>query len=771
MRITTLISLASFCVLLGTATTASAQCTNPTPVGDANPSFCAADEKQLSDLAVSTNPPGGTIEWYTEATNGLLIDENQLLANNTTYYASDASGGGCSTTRLAVSVTVDAYPPNLNSVVGECQYDQPTLANLTAVGENIEWFLSEVGGTALAESTLLQDSTVYWAQQTVNGCVSKRNNVFLYFITVPEPIFSVDYLTQEFCETDAPTIANLDIESNANINWYADSNSTIPLSSNVALVSGTDYWAAGVSITNCESGSRVRINAVIDETPSAGSNSTFDICALTLANNPINMFDYISGTPDTGGYWTSPTNEALQNGYLGTYTKALNTPGTYTYTVGSLLGICDSSSVTVQINELNSPAPSTDDTLQSFCTTDTATLANLQITGTSITWYASPSSTTELPLQTLLVDGEDYFATQTSSTSSCESTDRQKIKVKIDNSSAPTTTEPTQTFCKIDSATLANIDLEGTAIKWYDSELATTPLVATTLLSNGTTYFASQTTTSGCESSERLEITIVITDTLAPTTALSTRTFCLLDSATLSQVTVDGSNIKWYASSGSSTPLVASATRLEDGKSYYASQATASGCESTERLEISIELNSTDQPELKDEGNLFCANLNVPTLGDLDMNLIKQQGVFVQWYNSYPNGQLLSDTITLSDTETYYAVATDSLSQCSSTPLEVNVELDNCIKNIEVFDGFSPNGDGVNDEFYIDNIEELFPNYTIDFFNRWGNKMYEAKAGKANWNGQLNGDGEAVPVGVYYYVIHFNDDKNTEQQGHFYLSR
>lgn len=61
---------------------------------------------------------------------------------------------------------------------------------------------------------------------------------------------------------------------------------------------------------------------------------------------------------------------------------------------------------------------------------------------------------------------------------------------------------------------------------------------------------------------------------------------------------------------------------------------------------------------------------------------------------------------------------------------------------------FTPNGDGVNDEFRP--AFQSIKNYNIVIYNRWGRKVYESSDLSVGWDGKI-GSGEAAP-GVYYYV-------------------
>jgi gliding motility-associated-like protein len=65
---------------------------------------------------------------------------------------------------------------------------------------------------------------------------------------------------------------------------------------------------------------------------------------------------------------------------------------------------------------------------------------------------------------------------------------------------------------------------------------------------------------------------------------------------------------------------------------------------------------------------------------------------------------------------------------------------------VRVYTAFSPNGDGYNDFFEIDNII-LHPNAELTIFNRWGQEVYKAKGYRNNWAG------EDLPDGTYYYVL------------------
>jgi gliding motility-associated-like protein len=71
-------------------------------------------------------------------------------------------------------------------------------------------------------------------------------------------------------------------------------------------------------------------------------------------------------------------------------------------------------------------------------------------------------------------------------------------------------------------------------------------------------------------------------------------------------------------------------------------------------------------------------------------------------------------------------------------------------KALTVFNGFSPNNDGVNDFLTIEGIEK-FPNNTVSVFDVSGRELHQSKGYKNNWDGKSNG--KMLLEGTYYYVI------------------
>lgn len=84
------------------------------------------------------------------------------------------------------------------------------------------------------------------------------------------------------------------------------------------------------------------------------------------------------------------------------------------------------------------------------------------------------------------------------------------------------------------------------------------------------------------------------------------------------------------------------------------------------------------------------------------------------------------------------------------------------VVGVMVYDGISPNGDGYNDFWEIEDIDR-YPDAVIEVYNRWGSQLFSAKGDTYNdnkWDGTHNG--EPLPMGTYYYIINLNNDSDLQ---------
>ena len=93
------------------------------------------------------------------------------------------------------------------------------------------------------------------------------------------------------------------------------------------------------------------------------------------------------------------------------------------------------------------------------------------------------------------------------------------------------------------------------------------------------------------------------------------------------------------------------------------------------------------------------------------------------------------------------------------------IEIENCTPFIP--EGFSPNNDNINDFFEIDHLLNVYLDFELKIFSRFGNLIYKGTHKDGFWDG-ISNEGitfkhQLVPTGVYFYVLHLNDPQYPNQ--------
>ena len=103
---------------------------------------------------------------------------------------------------------------------------------------------------------------------------------------------------------------------------------------------------------------------------------------------------------------------------------------------------------------------------------------------------------------------------------------------------------------------------------------------------------------------------------------------------------------------------------------------------------------------------------------------------------------------------------------------EANVSINIKIEPFRIPEGFSPDGDGINDTFEIIGLE-AYRQVKIRIYNRWGHIVYQNNNYKNNWDGKASAAmsvGRTLPTGTYYYIIEIVDT-NEKFTGNIFLKR
>jgi len=192
------------------------------------------------------------------------------------------------------------------------------------------------------------------------------------------------------------------------------------------------------------------------------------------------------------------------------------------------------------------------------------------------------------------------------------------------------------------------------------------------------------------------------------------------------------------------------------------------GCDSVFELSVishniksDFSIDSSQFPTLKFIGKTTNAKQWIWDFGDLNSSNIQSPNhsylKSFQWIN-YKVCLVVRDSFGCDDT------------LCFNLPIKPEAE-------IQIPEGISPNGDGINDTLVIPGLW-AFPNASWVIFNRWGQMVFESNAqqniawdGKNHASNQSDITAELLPEGVYFIVFNYNDGHRPKLSKNIYLKR
>lgn len=171
------------------------------------------------------------------------------------------------------------------------------------------------------------------------------------------------------------------------------------------------------------------------------------------------------------------------------------------------------------------------------------------------------------------------------------------------------------------------------------------------------------------------------------------------------------------------------------------------GCDSSVTLNLSVyeEINFDSYAD-----TAICTGQN------LELDLSYTRALAYEW-----NTGEISSSILVSNEGSYVVAITDA-NACVQMDTIV-VSMLNCDSSCRLVfpTGFSPNGDGFNDQFVLINPCDLaFEFYELGIFNRWGEIVFFSTKADKGWDGMHQS--KQAPIGVYSYVFSYQLDESEE---------
>ncbi|MGI4021129.1 MAG: PKD-like domain-containing protein [Janthinobacterium lividum] len=542
---------------------------------------------------ITSNVSGTTFSWSRAVVSGI---SNAAVSDQTSNSITEAL---INTTSAPIDVAYTIIPTANNCPGNPSNYTltvKPTPAAPTASGTNIcsgsnttltasgstgtfQWFDDVTGGTQLSTNasftTLhLTNTTTYYVQTTVDGCISPRTSVTVTVDPIP----------------DAPTVDGIAIcdgsqailtatAPGGTYNWYAASSGGTPLFTGTSfttlnLLNTTNYYVDVTSAADCIS-ARTLVTVTVNPIPAAPTAFGSTICsgntARLTASGSTGTYQWFDA--ESGGTLLSP-NASFTTGFLTSNT---------TFYVQTTVNDCISARTAVTVAVTPIPPAPVANSNSPVCNGTSLILTTPAVTGATYSWTGPDNFTSNLqnpviPTATSRAEGT-YSLTIT--VNDCTS-DAGSTNVIINPTPITPVAGSNSPICAGETINLTANNIPGATYSWTGPEGYTSavqnPVIDNARVAATGTYTV-KATVNGCISAGGTVDVTVNPIPVAPTLS-SNSPVCETNSLNLSANSIEGATYSWTGpnnfTSNLQNPIIPSAIP-ENSRTYYCT-ASVNGC-------------------------------------------------------------------------------------------------------------------------------------------------------------------------------------------------
>lgn len=679
---------------------------NPTPVQpvvtvNGSTNFCQGESTILTSSYQTGNvwsPGGETTQSITVTTSG-------------SYSVSVSNEFNCSATSEPVVIQVnDGVNVQLNpSTLTICQGDSVLV---TASGADQYTWSPTIGlsGSIIANPLVGPPVSTTYTVTGTNDCGTGTATITVTVFPNPENEIVAPAV---ICENTTYTFSLLnDVPSGATISWSPSSAITGPSNGSSVEVNVGTGLTLTVTITSPNNCERV-INLPILPLPQPTA-------PVLTANGPTTFCqgDNVILTSSIGvNVLWNPVNIANILNYQAT------TSGSYFVTLTGSNG-CTSNSNVIDVQVITLPDPlivPSGNTL--FCEGENITLSSI-VAGN----WSGPVSATN---STSVIADQTGTYTLTVNNAGCEATESINVVV-FPNPTAPVISPagPVE-ICEGLFVTLTSNYTEGNT--WSLNNLNSNSINITSAGSYTVTY----TDGNGC-SATSAPVVASLKPNPPPVITGDSLVCANVDVNVTLTASAGFVNYQWVDGPATQAYTVTSAG------TYTVIGTNANGCQAQSSFTVSV----NPAIDLTISSPVYFDNFNITVNGGSDgsIDLTVTGGTPTYTYSWVDNALVTTEDRNNLPAGTYTVFVTDSKGCVDSISIKL-IQPD----VLKLPNGYTPNGDGFNDNFVISGIQG-YPDNSFVVYNRWGNVVYTAKGYANQWSGQ-NNDGTNLPDGTYFIVL------------------
>ena len=673
---------------------------NPSPVINGGTGICAGTSTTL-------NVPGtyASYLWNTGATT-----QNIQVSTAGNYTVTVTTAFGCTGSNLTTMVINQLPVPSITGITAVCQGVTTTFD----AGSGYAAYQWSNGST----TQTISPGTAGTYTVTVtdgNGC-KNDDAIALVVNALPVPVISGDF---EFCIGDNSTI-------NAGAGYASYLWSTGATSNAINVTSAGPYSVIVTDGNGCSNSTSTQIT--VNALPVPVITGSTQICSgNTTSFSTGNYASYLWSTgattqaitPGTAGSYTVTVTDI--NGCLNNTSTSLTVHQLPTATLSGTTAICYGQSTQLTVN-FTGAGP-----FNYSYSNGTSTISGTPVSGTSGTISISPAQTTTYQL----ISVSDIH---------CAGTTAGVAAITVNELPEP-----------VISGDLAICDGELT-------QLNATPGFASYTWSNNLTapsvqtgvagiYTVSVIDINGCQGTSPA-VNLVVNQVPVVSFTNDTSLTCAVPEINFTNLSVfdPGSEFNWSFGDGGISDIQHPSHLFQNPGTFPISLVitTPAGCVGTGSANVDITfypLPEADYVTAPGVTNIFTGGIN----------FVDRSAYAVRWLWDFGDGSYSEAQNPMhyyNDVGDYRVVLrVQNIAGCEDV-------YENVV-NVNPFyipNAFTPNGDGINDNFYYSGYDLDVQKYNMKIFNRWGQLVFTGYGENDNWDGTTT-TGDAAPQGTYVYRL------------------
>ncbi len=772
--------------VIGTDGNGCMDTTQVTVTVDPLPSITAASATICAGQStVLTANGANTYTWSANAGSATTNTVSVSPGTGTTTYTVIGQSTATCIDSITVSVTVNALP-NVTASAGSPSVCATQTTVLTAGGAT-SYTWSANAGSATTPTVVVTPtvSTTYTVTGDLNGCTATQT---VSVNMAPNPTLAISATTNSVC---AGGSAVLTASGAISYTWMPGS---VPGNTMTATPGGTTTYTVTGDSLGCVSTQTVAISVAPNPTVSITSSGGGAICSgqsTLLTGSGATSYTWMPGaintntisiTPGSNATYTltgesggctnttimtvtvsptptvavTPTSTLICSGQtvvltaggattytwmpgsVQTNTLSVTPGGTTSYTVTGTLGTCTNvATVVVNVNSLPTVIASASST--NACAGQSPVL----LTGTGATTYTWSSNAGGATTSTVSITPgtTDTYTVSGSDANGCVNTDQVTVNVSPSPTIAISATSPS--VC----AGQGSAVLSGTGANNYTWTPGGATTGTITVNPATATVYTVTGEAAGCTSTQTVSVGVFPNPTITGT-ALADTAKCGLNNGGITGLNATGGTpaytFQWVDASGNVVGTADTLTGVGPG-TYSMIVTDANNCKDTSNTLITVPsigvVIADISPSLSQGTPTLSVTFTTTTTG----------ATLYTW--NFGNGVMSNmptapNPVDYTVPGTYSVTLVASNGTCSDTAYAlviVDIPTTIIIPNI-----YSPNGDGINDEFFI--VTTGMRTLTCEIYNRWGQLVYTLNGPNDKWDGIMN-NGNPASEGTYYYLV------------------